>query len=142
MLPEWPEDHTRVPVKLRRERLGLAWGVRATSLECPLEFMATGPASKNSSPMHPRYERCAATLECREVDRAPVHIPAIACDVSSALLGRPVHTGTGSLRYAEVAAWADGEAAHAEFEGEYLCLSAQCALDERAKFPGSKLIYL
>jgi len=70
--------------------------------------------------MHPRYERCAATLECREVDRAPVHIPAIACDVSSALLGRPVHTGTGSLRYAEVAAWADGEAAHAEFEAKLI----------------------
>ena len=28
----------------------------------------------------------------------------------------PAHTGTGSLRYAEVAAWAAGEAAHAEFE--------------------------
>jgi len=65
---------------------------------------------------HPRLTRCLATLECQEVDRAPFYTTAISCDVSSALLGRPVHTGTGSLRFAEVAAWADGEAAHAEFE--------------------------
>ena len=65
---------------------------------------------------HPRLTRCLASLECREVDRAPFYTTAISCDVSSALLGRPVHTGTGSLRFAEVAAWADGEAAHAEFE--------------------------
>ena len=60
-------------------------------------------------PSHP-------THQCREVDREPFYTTAISCDVSSALLGRPVHTGTGSLRFAEVAAWADGEAAHAEFE--------------------------
>jgi hypothetical protein len=63
-----------------------------------------------------RPQRCLDTLGCRPVERAPLHVPAIACSVSSALLGRPAHTGTGSLRYAEVAAWAQGEAAHAEFE--------------------------
>ena len=63
-----------------------------------------------------RLQRCLDTLSCRAVDRAPLHLPAIACSVASAILGRPAHTGTGSLRYAEVAAWADGAAAHAEFE--------------------------
>jgi hypothetical protein len=47
-------------------------------------------------------------------------MPAIACSVASEILGRPAHTGTGSLRYAEVAAWADGEAAHAEFEAQMI----------------------
>ncbi len=60
--------------------------------------------------------RCAAALCAGKTDRAPVYIPAIACGVSSALLGRPARTGTGSLRFAEVAAWADGDAAHAELE--------------------------
>lgn len=72
------------------------------------------------SQSHARINRCAATLGCGEADRAPLYIPAIACDVSSAILGRPAHTGTGSVRYAEVAAWADGEAAHAEFEAQLI----------------------
>ena len=63
-----------------------------------------------------RPQRCLDTLAGCAVDRAPLHVPAIACSVSSIILGRPAHTGTGSLRYAEVAAWAEGEAAHAEFE--------------------------
>ncbi len=69
---------------------------------------------------HPRAARCLATLVGGETDRAPLYIPAIACEVSAALLGRPAHTGTGSVRYAEVAAWADGEAAHAEFEAQLI----------------------
>ena len=69
---------------------------------------------------NPRLTRCLATLECREADRAPLYTTAISCQVSSAILGRPVHTGTGSLHYAEVAAWADGEAAHAEFEARLI----------------------
>lgn len=68
-----------------------------------------------SERLHPRLRRCQATLACQPVDRAPVYAPAISCGVASEVLGRPVHTGTGSLHYAEVAAWADGEAAHAEF---------------------------
>jgi len=68
------------------------------------------------SPGDLRHQRCRATLRGEAVDRAPTYIPAIACTVSSELLGRPARTGTGSLRYAEVAAWAQGEAAHAEFE--------------------------
>ena len=65
-------------------------------------------------------KRCVATLGCLEVDRAPLYTPAISCGVASAILGRPAHTGTGSLHYAEVAAWADGEGAHAEFEARLL----------------------
>jgi len=76
--------------------------------------MSTIPGISTSS--HPRLRRCAATLACGESDHAPLYSPAISCGVSSAILGRPVHTGTGSLHYAEVAAWADGDAAHAEFE--------------------------
>jgi hypothetical protein len=69
-------------------------------------------------PLNPgsRLNRCVATLNCREADRAPLYSPAISCGVSSAILGRPVHTGTGSLHYAEVASWAEGAAAHADFE--------------------------
>lgn len=73
-------------------------------------------AAQPLPPPHARLNRCRATLACQAADRAPLYAPAISCGVSSALLGRPVHTGTGSLHYAEVAAWADGEAAHAEFE--------------------------
>jgi hypothetical protein len=69
---------------------------------------------------HPRLNRCLATLACREVDRAPLYTPAISCGVASEILGRPVHTGTGSLHYAEVAAWADGAAAHAAFEARLI----------------------
>ncbi len=76
--------------------------------------MSTIPGINASS--HPRLRRCAATLAGGETDRAPLYSPAISCGVASAVLGRPVHTGTGSLHYAEVAAWADGAAAHAEFE--------------------------
>ncbi|MCX6945262.1 MAG: hypothetical protein NT173_11000 [Opitutales bacterium] len=64
-----------------------------------------------SPPTLPRHQRCLDTFACRVVKRAPLHLPAIACSVSAAILGRTAHTGTGSLRYAEVAAWADGEAA-------------------------------
>jgi hypothetical protein len=74
------------------------------------------PTPGISASSHPRLRRCAATLAGQETDRAPLYSPAIACGVSSAILGRAVHTGTGSLHYAEVAAWADGAAAHAEFE--------------------------
>lgn len=63
-----------------------------------------------------RRLRCEATLRGDVTDRAPTYLTAMACGVASQLLGRPAFTGTGSLRFAEVAAWADGEAAHAEFE--------------------------
>ena len=68
----------------------------------------------------PRLTRCLATLACEPADRAPLYTPAISCGVASEILGRPVHTGTGSLHYAEVAAWADGDAAHAEFEAHLI----------------------
>jgi hypothetical protein len=44
----------------------------------------------------------------------------MACDVASAILGRPAHAGTGSLHYAEALAWMKGEAAHTEFEHQLL----------------------
>ncbi len=66
-------------------------------------------------PMSPQ-QRCEAVLAHRTADRAPTYMPAIACDVASKLLGREARTGTGSLHYAEIAAWSNGEAAHAEFE--------------------------
>ena len=67
-----------------------------------------------------RRQRCEATLRGEATDRAPAYLTAMACGVASQLLGRPAVTGTGSVRYAEVAAWADGEAAHAEFEERLL----------------------
>ena len=63
-----------------------------------------------------RHQRCETAIAGEPVDRAPAYIPAIACSVASELLGRTVHTGTPSLHYAEVRAWAQGEQAHAEFE--------------------------
>lgn len=62
-----------------------------------------------------RHERCLAATEGRQVDRPPFYIPAIACEVSSRILGRPVHSGTGSLHYAETCALARGPEAHAAF---------------------------
>ncbi|MBK8858208.1 MAG: hypothetical protein IPN11_11200 [Opitutaceae bacterium] len=82
--------------------------------------MASSPTPDIASNSRRRFERCAATLRCEPADRAPAYIPAIACDVSSAILGRTAYTGTGSVRYAEVAAWARGAAAHAEFEAQLI----------------------
>lgn len=66
----------------------------------------------------PRLRRALATLACAPTDRAPLYSPAISCGVASAVLGRPAHTGTGSLHFAEVAAWCGGAAAHADFEAQ------------------------
>ena len=78
-----------------------------------------------------RQQRCEAAITNQPVDRAPAYIPAISCEVSSEILGRKAHTGTGSLHYAEVAAWADGEQAHAEFEQQLMAdvLAIHRALD-------------
>lgn len=62
-----------------------------------------------------RHERCLAAIGGRQVDRPPRYIPAISCEVSSRILGRPVHTGTGSLHYAETCALVRGPEAHAAF---------------------------
>ncbi len=67
-----------------------------------------------------RHQRCLDAISGKPVDRPPKYLPAIACEVSSRILGRPVHTGTGSLRYAEVLAWAKGDSAHADFEAQFL----------------------
>ncbi len=66
----------------------------------------------------PRVQRAQATLACAPTDRAPLYSPAISCGVASAVLGRVAHTGTGSLHFAEVAAWCGGAAAHADFEAQ------------------------
>ena len=66
------------------------------------------------------HERCFAAISGKPVDRPPRYIPGIACDVASKILGRPVHTGTGSLRYAETRALMKGETAHQEFTGTLL----------------------
>jgi len=63
-----------------------------------------------------RHRRCLDAIAGRTVDRAPAYMPGIACSVASQILGRKAHTGTHSLHYAEVLAWWNGEAAHAEFE--------------------------
>lgn len=67
-----------------------------------------------------RHERCFAAIAGKPLDRFPTYIPAIACDVTSRILGRPAFSGTGSLHYAEVRAWAQGDAAHADFEAQFL----------------------
>ena len=67
-----------------------------------------------------RMGRCVATLDAKPVDRLPAYLPAIACQVASQILGRPAHSGTGSLHFAEVNAWADGDAAHADFEEQLI----------------------
>lgn len=67
-----------------------------------------------------RHERCLAAIAGRPVDRAPTYLPGIACAVASDILGRPVHTGTGSLHYAEACAWMKGDAAHTDFEEQLL----------------------
>jgi hypothetical protein len=61
------------------------------------------------------HERCKAAIEGQPVDRAPRYIPAIACEVTSRILGRQAISGTGSLQFAETVALWNGEAAHREF---------------------------
>lgn len=62
-----------------------------------------------------RHERCTAAINGEPVDRAPRYLPGIACEVASRILGREVHSGTGSLHYAETVALIQGQAAHREF---------------------------
>lgn len=71
---------------------------------------------QTSSVGRDRIRRCQDTLAARRADRAATYVPAIACEVSSQILGRPAVTGTGSLHFAEVAAWSQGQRAHSEFE--------------------------
>lgn len=78
------------------------------------------PMPANSITPQSRLDRCRAVLAGEVTDRAPRYIPAIACAVAAEILGRPVHTGTGSLRHAEVAAWAAGDEAHADFEAQMI----------------------
>ncbi len=82
--------------------------------------MPTNATPVTLSPASARHARCAAAIRGERPDRAPTYIPAIACGVATDLLGRTAYTGTGSVRYAEVAAWARGEAAHAEFEAQLI----------------------
>jgi uroporphyrinogen decarboxylase len=63
-----------------------------------------------------RHQRVLAAIQGNPVDRAPTFLLAIACEVTSRILGRQAYSGSGSLHYAEVSAWAKGHAAHQEFE--------------------------
>jgi len=65
-----------------------------------------------------RHQRCLDAIAGRAVDRAPTYLPGIACSVASQILGRPAYTGTHSLHFAEVLAWWNGDAAHADFEAK------------------------
>ena len=76
--------------------------------------MVTRPADVSLSPR----QRCLATLANHATDRAPTYLTAMSCTVASELLGRPTYAGTGALHFHEVAAWADGEQAHADFEAK------------------------
>jgi len=62
------------------------------------------------------YERCVATIEGRPTDRVPAYTPTFACEVSSKILGREVHTGSPSLWYTGAQAWMKGEEAFKEFD--------------------------
>jgi hypothetical protein len=64
--------------------------------------------------------RSLAALSGQTPDRTPTYLPAINCSVASQILGRKVHTGTGSLHYAEVLARAHGDNAHDDFEHQLL----------------------
>jgi hypothetical protein len=75
------------------------------------------------------------------VDRAPAYLTAMSCSVASEILGRPALSGTGSLHYAEVLAWWNGDAAHAEFEAKLAedLLALHRALDlDVFRFPWRK----
>ena len=65
------------------------------------------------------HERCEAAIANKPVDRLPTYLPGISCEVASKLLGRQVYTGTGSVRYAEVRSWMDGDDAHAQFVEDF-----------------------
>ncbi len=65
-----------------------------------------------------RHERFSRILAHRRPDRVPFYFPAIACTVASKILGRPVHSGGASVRFAEECAWLEGEEAHREFVRE------------------------
>jgi len=60
-------------------------------------------------------ERVAAAFEGRQCDRVPVHHIHASSQVASALLGREAYVGGGIQQWREVAAWWQGEEAHAEF---------------------------
>lgn len=71
------------------------------------------------------HENLLTQSTCRErVDRwwqgelssyIPSWCPAVACSTASAILGRPVHSGSLSLHYAEAVAASQGQSAYEEF---------------------------
>lgn len=64
-------------------------------------------------------ERFNCILDHKMPDRMPLYLPAVACSVASAILGREAHTGGDSLHFKEEFSWTQGEAAHDEFVGKY-----------------------
>ncbi len=60
--------------------------------------------------------RSLAAIAGETLDRLPNYTPTVACETASRMLGRPVHTGTGSLWRAEAEALLKGDQAFADFE--------------------------
>ena len=73
------------------------------------------PASQEASALTGR-SRCLAAIAGEKPDRLPNYTPTVACETASRMLGRPVHTGTGSLWRAEAEALLRGDHAFADFE--------------------------
>lgn len=63
-------------------------------------------------------ERSLAAIAGEIPDRVPMYMPTIACDVSSKILGREVHTGSPTLFYAIAKAWMRGENAYRDFQSQ------------------------
>lgn len=72
--------------------------------------MKTDPASGGA-----HHRRIHAVFAGKWPDRIPICQQGFASSVASAILGRPVHTGSTELHYEEALAWLKGEAAHADF---------------------------
>ena len=60
-------------------------------------------------------ERIAAAFAGQPTDRVPIFDQTVFSNVASAAMGRQLDVGGGELRYREVCAWMQGEAAHTEF---------------------------
>ena len=72
------------------------------------------PAENEEAAMTGR-QRIAAAFAAEPTDRVPIFEQTVFSNVASAALGRPLDIGGGELRYREVCAWLQGQAAHAQF---------------------------
>ncbi|MGE4564982.1 MAG: uroporphyrinogen decarboxylase family protein [Victivallaceae bacterium] len=63
-------------------------------------------------------ERALAAMNNQPVDRIAQYTPTVACDVASAILGRPAFTGSPTLWYEQAKAHMRGGSAFAEFSAQ------------------------